>query len=124
MENNIDIQKDVVSFQLAVDLCSFGFTDKTICAYDIADHQLYLCHLDEEGLYMPEKDIAAPLKSQVFRWFREEHGLIGCINGLSGRYSYNIRSWKTIAHHHYFTTYEETENACINKLIELAKNGH
>ena len=115
------LEQDVVSFQQAIDLCTLGYDEPTLCAYDIDDQQLYLCQLTVGGLYMPHKDIYAPTHSQVFRWFREKYGLLGCIDGLSGRYYYNIRSWKNIDHHHYFTTYEEAENACIDKLIEIAK---
>ena len=139
MEKHIDIQKDVVTFQQAIDLCVLGFNEKTLCAYEIENQELYLCHLDEEGLYMPEKDIAAPLKQQVFRWFRENHGLEiilrpDCFNHESKKLreyviiSYD-KSWKLEAiaePSHFvrkgcFNTPEEAESSCIDKLIEIVK---
>jgi len=71
-------------------------------------------------------DIIAPLKSQVFRWFREKRNLIGLIesgydNGIN-MFSYVI--WRGSFDDWigtYRDTYEEAENACINKLIEMAK---
>ena len=69
-----------------------------------------------------------PLKSQVFRWFRDKYGLYA-----------NLSSWiheEELGIYHEFEiygnpngvygdgkydTYEEAENACINKLIELSK---
>lgn len=125
MEKHIDIQKDVVTFQQAIDLCVLGFNEKTLCAYEIENQELYLCHLDEEGLYMPEKDIAAPLKQQVFRWFRDNYDLFVVID-------YDVRSHirnkegKLLYEHckdrkYAGFVYEEAESACIDKLIELVK---
>lgn len=139
MEKHIDIQKDVVTFQQAIDLCVLGFNEKTLCAYEIENQELYLCHLDEEGLYMPDKDILAPTKSQVFRWFRKKYKWVSIIFNDDGdieygniRFNYEIRvmtfSFKDLTNEENacvgqrdYKTYEEAENACINKLIELAK---
>jgi hypothetical protein len=63
-----DLEKDIVSFDQAIELATIGFDKQTLCGYDIADRQLYLCQVDEDGIYMPQKDLAAPTKSQVFRW--------------------------------------------------------
>ena len=144
MEKHIDIEKDVVSFQQAIDLCMIGFNEKTLCAYEIENQELYLCHLDEEGLYMPEKDMPAPLRSQVFRWFREKYNLhyrityYDPIKAIEFQADYQGFLYKTSAasfdgslylpHQSYwklkdspYSTYEEAENACIDELIELAK---
>lgn len=131
MEKNINI--DVVSFQQAIDLCVLGFNEKTLCAYEIENQELYLCHLDEKGLYMPKKDMSAPFKSQVFRWFREKYNLLG------GVYS-NASGWLWEIHDNIggthrlgsdyegdceysgaFTSFEKAENACIDKLISWVK---
>ena len=130
MEKHIDIEKDVVSFQQAINLCMIGFNEKTLCAYEIENQELYLCHLDEEGLYMPEKDMPAPLRSQVFRWFREKklHNTFpSIIQTRNWATLYRIVEWHpgndstSIITSDYYDTYEEAENACIDKLIELAK---
>jgi hypothetical protein len=75
---------------------------------------------------MPDKDLHAPTKSQVFRWFREKYELVSWVSlgsQNSREYIFGILtdstfigSWNTN-----FSTYEEAENACIDKLIELAK---
>ena len=58
--------------------------------------------------------IKAPFKSQVFKWFREKHDLFISINHYDNGYSINdLRR---------FDTYEEAEDACIDKLIELIKS--
>jgi len=73
-----------------------------------------------------EVECTAPLKQQVFKWFREKYDLHHVIiwdsetnnfdAGLFGELVIPFLEEDTI-----FTTYEEAENACIDKLIELAK---
>ncbi len=73
-------------------------------------------------------DIIAPLKQQVFRWFREKHE---CYANLSSwiheeeigiYHEFEIYKVKQYSHGSIrFKTYEEAENACIDKLIEIAK---
>jgi hypothetical protein len=64
----------------------------------------------------------APLKQQVFRWFREVNNL----SGIPTDESYEI--WKLtegvrecIVEVYPLETYEESESACIDKLIEICK---
>jgi hypothetical protein len=71
--------------------------------------------------------ISAPLKQQVFRWFREKYNIHGEVfvndNGTfiylisrlvpQGRVQSPIKGM--------FNTYEKAENACIDKLIEIFK---
>lgn len=113
-----DFEKDIVSFDQAIELATLGFDKQTLCGYDIADRQLYLCQVDDDGIYMPQKDLAAPTKSQVFRWFREKYDAhIHPSRLMRNIYVVRYGDWDSEA----FTTYEEAENACIDKLIELAK---
>ena len=133
MDKEIDINKDVVSYQEALDMCSLGFDDKTLCAYETETLQLYLCHLDEEGLYMPEKDIAAPLYSQAFRWFREKYELYHSIipkksypdDYVSGGEFYAVICGSNGQDDPYFSddiyTYPEAELACLIQLIKISK---
>jgi hypothetical protein len=119
-----DFEKDIVSFDQAIELATIGFDKQTICGYDIADRQLYLCQVDEDGIYMPQKDLAAPAKSQVFRWFREKYDYDITIGHINNKYLGSIRANKTGYYLNAtddYLTYEEAENACIDKLIELAK---
>ena len=75
---------------------------------------------------------SAPLKSQVFEWFREKHKIeatVACYYNNKLDISYEEREY-----HCYivrdgittkgpkFKTYEEAESACIDKLIEIVKN--
>jgi hypothetical protein len=68
----------------------------------------------------------APLKQQVFRWFREKYGLFGWVEGKEGKRIYMYRIESPIDSDDQlncfpFKTYEEAENAAIDKLIEIAK---
>lgn len=77
---------------------------------------------------LPTKPFTAPLYQQAFKWFRDEYKLwfrpdyydeirdyfTGSIHKL-GRFSalYNLENYATA---------EECESACIDELIEMAKN--
>jgi len=74
-----------------------------------------------------EVECTAPLKQQVFRWFREKYELYYRISGVkqsqyhySIDYQYKDGKWGMMAGD--VTTYEEAENACIDKLIEIANS--
>ena len=80
-------------------------------------NQFYHNNLSEVGR------ISSPLKQQVFRWFREKHGL----SGIPDDESYSI--WKLILgvrecikEVYPLNNFEEAESDCINKLIEIVKN--
>jgi len=74
-------------------------------------------------------EIYAPTFSQAFRFFREKHGLPNHIDTYWqhdwNNYSYqwsiteNHEAWNCIEH---YKTYEQVENACLIKLIEIVKN--
>jgi hypothetical protein len=80
------------------------------------------------------KDVPAPLKTQVFKWFREKYNILYDIvffredKRTKKGYWYKINKWNTdmvkreiISNNSYFYTYEEAEDACITKLIEIVK---
>jgi hypothetical protein len=125
MSNTKAPEKDVVSFNQALKLCSIGFNESTFCMYEIENRQLCLCHLDEEGLYMPDKDLHAPTKGQVFRWFRDVCDMSVYITRNLHFVDDNTK-WKPVIDNSYyphlsFDTYEEAENSAIDELIELVK---
>jgi len=82
-------------------------------------------------------NVYAPLKQQVFRWFREKYNIQGYIYSSTVRgnkegtkqftgYVWNINGIdmpfiSTDPRDELHDTYEEAENACIDKLIEIAK---
>ena len=87
-------------------------------------------------LYGDNSVIGAPLKQQVFRWFRDNHKLQSNIifyecyyeHGDKNVYEVNIESSVDYDFHLHITplegfkSYEEAESACIDKLIEIITN--
>jgi len=65
--------------------------------------------------------ISAPLYSQAFKWFREKHKvspIISCYSELGNDWKYHIPNQ---GGEQGFSTYEESELACLKKLIEIVK---
>ena len=74
--------------------------------------------------------VPAPLKQQVFRWFRDKKLADGsvCRHGKAdGGYSYRwdiVYEYGVYEERHFkqdYKTYEEAEDACIDKIIKLIK---
>lgn len=70
----------------------------------------------------------------MFKFFRDKHGLHGCIDLWGSKPShwfFRVDDIKTneYVYHSFdeklkFATYEEAESKCIDKLIEIVKNGN
>ena len=125
------MEKEFVNYEQAVALKELGFNEK--CFTDIEHkkvceeqskpngcqlHNLH-CGYPDCTIDRTKPPVGMPLKQQVFRWFREQYGINHNITRLKDKWE-----WSTEGNEHYFgytETYEESENACIDKLIELAK---
>jgi hypothetical protein len=73
-----------------------------------------------------DKACSAPLKQQAFRWFREKYNLVFNFISYSivkpGEYHWSI-TWHDVAKASGIVkTYEEAEQACLDKLIEIVKS--
>jgi hypothetical protein len=121
------MEKEFVSYEIAVSLKELGFDEECFSFFEDVD-VLY----NSEGTYKyndnvwEESEVIAPLKQQVFRWFREKYDLTGLIHIGSQEFSYSVnkdghRITPLKDYLNYNGTYEEAENECINKLIELSK---
>ena len=76
----------------------------------------------------PSHMIASPLKSQVFRWFREKYRLHKVIDiTIIDDWYFSIfnlntkRNGEVLTEDLFYKTHEEAELACIDKLIQLIK---
>lgn len=84
------------------------------------------------------KEVLAPLRQQIFKWFRKKHNLRSFVDtrvtsAISLKpdgpsewvYDFQIKMGNGIDTRPYYSgdydSYEEAELACINKLIKLAK---
>ena len=122
------MEKEFVTYEQALALKELGFYEECFAWYNYGE-LLEFSNDHILDMYAGEdKKPVAPLKQQVFRWFREKYGLYA-----------NLFSWlheeELGTYHEYeiygnpngvygdgkYDTYEEAENACIDKLIEIAK---
>jgi hypothetical protein len=131
------MEKEFVIYQQALELKELGF-DESCFAFWEAEFSKpikQLGKLDNNGNLLREKTysaiitdypeyVLAPLKQQVFRWFRENKMLLSLIFQDE-----NMFFWYEIESGIYqectskgFDTYEEAESACIDRLIEIIKN--
>jgi hypothetical protein len=115
------MDKEFVTYEQALALKELGFDE--MCFGFYSNPKVELMHCRNREPWMGNAVVAAPLKQQVFRWFREKHDLYVEL-GHSPRigYYYNIfMSSENISKCNDHMTYEKTENACIDKLIDLVK---
>lgn len=129
------MENEFVTYKQAVRLEKLGFKKPCFSYYDTALQFKTFIGITSEILKYD--GVIAPLKQQVFRWFREEHNL-----------DYNIINWHNCLENWCFRimnlvmdesnnldfdsyiieenndSYEDAELACIDKLISLieAKN--
>ena len=122
--------------ELGFDEPCFGcYTKDKEISYDISDNKV-------DGHYFQE--CAAPLRSQVFEWFRDKHNLViePCVHFQRTyqteddyfeilEFGYRIFEFdqfrggrrNTIEWDGYENSFEDiAESKCIDKLIEIAKN--
>ncbi len=106
------MENEFVTYEQALALKELGFDWGTYEHYD--SHTKEICDIF--------KDVSAPLKQQVFRWFREKYEIHGFIIHYSRvMFRWCIDSGDDFEESIKLDTYEEAENACIDKLIEIAK---
>ena len=117
------MNKEFVTYEQALALKELGFDERCFTRYyesgKLADSLSYLHHN-----YFGQ--VNAPLYQQAFRWFRDKHNLV--FNFISynivkpGEYHWSI-TWNDEAKASGIVkTYEEAEQACLDKLIEICKN--
>ena len=126
------MEKEFVTYEQALALKELGFDEECFGWYDSLDKNLWLNTESKQTLLFHKSlsrfsgSILAPLKQQVFKFFREKYELYYRISGVkqsqyhySIDYQYNDGKWGMMGGD--ITTYEEAENACIDKLIEITK---
>ena len=134
------MDKEFVTYDQALALKELGFDEHCLCHWYKVDNltiRIYYWQNDDNYFDINGNDleVTAPFKSQVFRWFREKYEFCYHIFSLqitaSDKTGYRY-SWEIYNHTPEWIaedssllgslTYEEAENACIDKLIELVKN--
>ena len=116
------MEKEFVPYEESYQLKTLGFAEPCFAYYgeiNGGEIELFLKrNFDTEAKYL-----LAPTFSQAFRWFRDNHGLYPSIEKFSeqwiSRWCHINGSMGAISTH---IKYEDAENACLRKLIELVKN--
>jgi hypothetical protein len=113
------MKEHFVSYEQALALKELGFDQEFFGFYRKETKNLYKMYGDE--LYNFDDNIffIAPLKQQVFKFFREK-GYDVTIQHNKKYVAIVYSSVKNFSIDEY-NTYEEAENACIDKLIQLFK---
>jgi hypothetical protein len=126
------MEKEFVPYELVVKLKALGFDEPCLAYYQksavIGDDTILPIQIrnkasnfnDNEYSKMGVPFCSAPTFSQAFRWFREKYALCIVIKPIDDKkleLGYNLTKNGLIMGA--YTTYEEAELACLNKLIEL-----
>ena len=125
------MNKEFATYEQSIALKELGFDEPYISHYTI--YVKFSNDYSAPRKYNSEFElgsyISAPLKQQVFRWFREKYNLEGIPQRAEEREWYKFWIYKLhedckimITAEIKFKTYEEAEDACLNKLIETVKN--
>ena len=119
------MNKEFVTYEQALALKELGFDEPCFGTYD-EDKNFELQDFEQRYDTFPSHIIAAPLKQQVFRWFRENHGLDYSISfaGREGEYHAFVKDYVygNNGSSPSVFSYEEAEDVCIDKLIEIIKS--
>ena len=126
------MEKYFVTYEQALALKELGFNKK---CFNLFDKNGSLMYKPNGNIVMIKIDnhnktnfCSAPLKIQVFEWFREKHFLTAFVETDFGDEFYSkieeIRHPRTLSLNEkriiaFSKTYEEAESVCIDKLIEL-----
>jgi len=117
-----------VTYEQALALKELGFDEPCFGAYRSHSHfigqlDIQYCTTNSLKQYEWLLHTLAPLKSQVFKWFRDNYKIQSLVQEyFLNTYMYTIddginRDIEIVG----FKTYEEAESACIDKLISIIK---
>lgn len=123
------IENEFIPYKQALALKKIGFDEKCLYSFEYGNSGLE-CKLNPQLKTNSSCDIGeivAPLYQQAFKFFRENHNLdswIYCPNKSKGYFAIILKHKRFVSYNEQFDTYEEAELACLNKLIEIVKNGN
>ena len=120
------MNKEFVKYEQALALKELGFDEP--CLFHTLKGEINFYRTSQDYFFKNTKNnigVSAILCQQAFKWFREKHGLYTEIfvdddktfGFLISSFIEEGRVDKPI--HRGFSTYEEVESACLDKLIEI-----
>ena len=116
------MNKEFIPYEQALELKELGF-DEPCFGYWKSPTWLIEEKTRVDGHTHADQLCGAPLKQQAFKWFREKCDLTSWVyNSDRDKYFYTVlQNGRFVKAHEHFKTYEEAEEACLNKLIEIVK---
>ena len=131
------MNKYFANYEQSLALKELGFDEPCFGFYNHKGQLILMTQEDENSIQVYKnsyvklgKQYTAPLKSQVFKWFRDNHRLyhnikmFGDLNKPQYTYIVSGKTMTNSAHMWFYEkedSYKEAEDACINKLIEIVK---
>ena len=119
------MEKEFVTYEQALALSDLGFKQQNYFAFYHKGRLSFENLFRYDSIKENPRNVDAPLKQQVFRWFRENHGWIGGIRQLSqsgnGMIIGEFRKDEDNSFMMFAETYEQCENYCIENLIKMIK---
>ncbi len=120
------MEKQFVTYEIAKKLKELGFDEPCLAKHDLKHILLRVEECKSQENAQELDYILAPLYQQAFRWFREKHKLHSTITSISQEsWQWHItKPGESLGklYNEDFYTYEEAEQACLDKLIEICKN--
>ena len=124
------MKEHFVNYNQALALKELGFDEPCFGKYDTQIADQWVLNISPEGRQFQNTNKAciAPLKQQVFKWFRDKHQIDGWVVPY---YSFKEKLYSFLIENgeeenlkdgdEDYKTHEEAESACIDKLIEIVK---
>lgn len=119
------MEKEFVSYEIALELKQLGFDEPCIAFYNgrFLDFKIWNDDGCESSQINVNMDVGqcpnAPTFSQVFRWFREKYGVYARPDKFDvDKWWVDWGDWNSSI----YGTYEEAEHEWLLKMIEIAKN--
>jgi hypothetical protein len=129
------MESNFVPYQQALALKELGFDEPCLAFYSTKKELYPVFQEPSKGPYFNNgnfiETLRVPLYQQAFRWFREKHklypeiGLHDREDEKTWRFTISILGCYELAYNQnvgkepYHKTYEEAEQACLEKLIEI-----
>ena len=132
------MNNEFIPFEQALALKELGFNEPCFAHFVKHDDEIK-CILDSDDFdewWTNNSDnlqVKAPLYQQAFRWFREEHNVLGNVysnasgwlweihDDIGGTHRFGSEYSGDCEYSGAFTSFRKAEIACLDKLIELLK---
>jgi len=127
------MNKEFVTYEQALALKELGFDEPCWAWWHIEDCDTRFCYSEQRSPIINSREtevVGLPTYSQAFRWFREKHNLFSEIQmdrTTEPKFCFVIFKYEHFGNYekvavdewYLYRTYEEAEQVCLTKLIEI-----